>query len=195
MNAKQQIVAIHPPVNSTTNSTDGVTPTTNASESHGISTGAIAGIAITAVVIIAVITLATLYFVVLKPRRHRKASEAAAREVEAANATPKPIDPDTTLKAELDVDSPINEIAGHEPEPMPEADGTVLHELAGERKDGFMEADGDTSQIHEMPANEEVATEIMGLGDPSELEANEKRRRVQLYDPPYSPNSKAPLSK
>jgi flagellar biosynthesis/type III secretory pathway M-ring protein FliF/YscJ len=177
-------------VNSTTNSSDGASPTTKASDSHGISTGTIAGIAIAAVVILAVIVLITIYFIVLKSRRQRMAAEAAAREAEAsAIATSKAIDPDIPLKAELDVQSPINEMAGHEPEPMPEADGTVLHEMAGERKDGFTEADGDTSQIHEMLVNEEVATEMMGLSDPSELEANE-RRRVQLFDPPYMPTLK-----
>lgn len=196
MNAKQKIVAIHPPVNNTTNSTDGATLTTKASEPHGISTGALAGIAIAAVVIIAIIAILTVYFILLKPRRQRKVAQAAAREAEAtANATPKPVDPDTPLKAELDVQSPINEMAGHEPEPVPEADGNVLHEMAGERKDGFTEADGDTSHFHEMPANEEVATEMTGLSGPSELEANERRRRVQLYDPPYTPTSKTPVTK
>lgn len=86
-------------------------------------------------------------------------------------------------------------MAGRDPVPPSEADGTILHELAGERKDGFAEADGDASQVYEMPANEEIATEIMGLSDPSELEAIEKRRRIQLYEPLYTPTERNPVTK
>jgi hypothetical protein len=185
-NAQQDIKTILPPSNSSSNS---ITPA-ESQKSHGLGAGAIAGIAIAAVLILLGATLLFIYFKILKPRRAKKAAELEASAApEETEVQPDEIDP--MFKPELEGQGKTElegqGTKGNQGE-VHETDGTAKHEMYSAEQVMEMEANR-SGQIFELPAKEEVASELMGLGNSSELEDNE-RRRVQLHDSPWSQEEK-----
>lgn len=168
---------------------------TKSSKSSGLGGGAIAGIAIAGVLVLLGAAFLFFYLRVLKPRRSTKAAEleASARSNDPDslehNAGAK-LDEDTLLSPELEGAETKGNLGG-----IFETDGMVKHEMESPAYVPEMEAMG--SQIFEMPAREEVAAEMIGASQASEMEGSgessqdkkivEERRRVELVESPWSP--------
>lgn len=182
--------------NSSSNSTNS-TASVKPQKSHGLGAGAIAGVAIAAVLVLIGAALLLVYFTVLKPRRAEKAKAKAEAEAEAAieeEAPPaftsteaSPDDADTIMETELNGQG-LTELGDHDVKVRAhETDGTEKYEMySPEKMAAEMEAKV-SGQIFEMPALEEVASELMGAGSSAELENNERKKRVELQDTPWSP--------
>ncbi|TVY48456.1 Candidapepsin-8 [Lachnellula cervina] len=199
-NAPQNIKTILPPSKSVSNGSSNSTNSTASvkpQKSHGLGAGAIAGVAIAAVLVLIGAALLLVYFTVLKPRRAEKAKAKAEAEAEAAieeEAPPaftsteaSPDDADTIMETELNGQG-LTELGDHDVKVRAhETDGTEKYEMySPEKMAAEMEAKV-SGQIFEMPALEEVASELMGAGSSAELENNERKKRVELQDTPWSP--------
>ncbi|MAD83081.1 MAG: hypothetical protein CL912_08955 [Deltaproteobacteria bacterium] len=136
----QNIVTIFPPSDSTDN------PETKPS---GLPVGAIAGIAAGGGVLLIVLAV-VLYFCSWKPRRRkRKTAELAANEVAVQNQQPQEY-----IKPELDA----NEVS------LNQKPGIQIHETEGSGVFAPVEIGDNPDIVHEMPAREEVASEMTGNG-------------------------------
>ncbi|TVY15280.1 Candidapepsin-8 [Lachnellula arida] len=187
-NAQQNIKTILPPSKSVSNSSSNSTAPVEPQKSHALGAGAIAGVAIAAVLILLGAALLLTYCKVLKPRRAKKAG--AATEEEETPAFPStdanPDDADPIMETELNGQG-LTELGDQDAKVrVYETDGTVKYEMDSPEKRAEMEANV-SGQVFEMPALEEVASELMGAGNSAELENNEKKKRVQLKDTPWSP--------
>lgn len=135
-----------------------------------------------------------LWYFCIKPRRHRaEAAAAAAKAADSENSAsnhPRPEDDAAFHKAELDnsetrraaeMEDPIknqwvvetdgnvlrpqHEMEGNGTPNINEMDGKRYYEMDGKKYLYPVEADGREVEIHEMPAREEVAAEMMGQRD------------------------------
>ncbi|PVH79808.1 acid protease [Cadophora sp. DSE1049] len=132
----QNIVTIFPPSNSTDNPK---------SETTGLPVGAIAGIAAGGGALLIVIAV-VLYFCWWRPRqRKRKTAELAANEVSIQNQQQQDF-----IKPELDA----NQVS--------QKPGIQIHETEGSKVFTPVEIGSNPDIVYEMPAREEVASEMTG---------------------------------
>jgi len=151
-NSQQNIVPITPPSSEQAST-----------KSHHLSHGSIAGIVCAIILSITTIILYSVY-ILLRHRRRRAAAATAATAAAAATLAektkplaPEPPDP-LFMKPELET---------REPQPV--------FEMEEKRNQWVVETDGKEVVVHELPAREEVAAEVMGLREPVELESLVKR--------------------
>ena len=137
----QNIVTISPPSNSIDNPE---------AEPSGLPVGAIAGIAAGGGVLLIVLAV-FLYFCWWRPRqRKRKTAELAANEVAVHNQQHQEY-----IKPELDTNEVISS----------QKPGIQIHETEGSRVFAPVEIGDNPDIVHEMPAREEVASEMTGTSD------------------------------
>ena len=149
-NAPQQIFAITLP-----NATSSTAPSTSNSQStHGLSSGAIAGIVIA---IVAVILMIAIAYYVLRRRRKRTAYEAA--EMDGSEETKDAVDNNDAAAAqskhlpELETQQlPIAQLNGSEITRPSEMEGGIAAE----------EMEGRKTMVHEMPGHEIPVPELSG---------------------------------
>ncbi|RDL41501.1 uncharacterized protein BP5553_01480 [Venustampulla echinocandica] len=160
-NAQQDIVAIAAPSTSSPSSTGNGTTTTGdkSKSSTSVPAGAVVGGVVGGVAVLAAVSFLIYHFCIKPRRRKAEAAAAATVAVEEKPPTPPqdpeaPSDDPTYVKPELDT-QPITtrwEMEG----------GKNVHP---EREGGVAEVDGHSAQVHELPAREEVAAELMGQRD------------------------------
>jgi hypothetical protein len=171
-NSKQDIIAILPPTNSTTNST--ASPIPHKTPSHKSPSLTIIGSIIAAAATAVCLFVLLIYIKVIKPRRQ-------ALELDSA--------PVQTFKIELDSGSSRDKFA-FTAENI-ETDGHPVYEVAEKRGSGvdlaIAEADGRAFYRHEMDVNEEVAIEMMGFGLVPELDGNDPFNDLWLGQRVQSP--------
>ncbi|TVY38218.1 Candidapepsin [Lachnellula subtilissima] len=199
-NSQQDIKAILPPSKSSSNSSSSSTAPLAPQKSHGLGTGAIAGVAIAAVLALLGAALLIIFFKVLKPRRAKKAHAAPEEEEAPAASVSAEVNSDNadpSIQTELNGQR-LTELGDQEAKARAhETDGVVKYEMYSPEERAEMEAKVG-EQVFEMPAREEVASELMGAGNAAELgnneekkrvelENNEKKKRVELKDAPWSP--------
>ncbi|TVY32123.1 Candidapepsin [Lachnellula occidentalis] len=176
-NAQQDIKTILPPSKSSSNSSSSSTAPSEPQKSHGLGAGAIAGIAIAAVCILLGAALLWIYFKVIKPRRAKKAAAATEEEEAPAPASTEanPDDADPVIKSELNGQG-LTELGDQD------AKWECMRQMAVRNMRCTVLRSG-----RRWRQREEVASELMGVDNSAELENNERRKRVELKDTPWSP--------